>query len=393
MHESQKPHITVPCCLCSAHACHSSSLQRRFSGSLLTPYPAPPSTMTSVERKPSPERGGTHRSESMSSVVGSSSSNLGLLKSVSNNTLTATNPERRPSIVYEEDDPAAIAATARRGSVTIRITSEDEESENKKKRHGLRRQKSPPLIGTTSQEEQEVFNCGAKSAAGSSSPSRQNSAESCHSSNPGSRCPSPTPTVIISPSCAVANTLRVPGSGHSSSSSLDDQEDPKIILRRRSLPKARSTDFLETQMLLPSRVNLRRNTVVLNGENQAGSLKQPQAGHSLALDNFIKGRRSSAGVAMMTASLLHQHHDSVLSSRAWAKNAGRRRLSDQVSTANTKISTLLFKTKGFATIEDLSHCGRGIVIMKDVRSRFSLIDQQSNFNQFCLAWSLKTMRA
>ena len=120
--------------------------------------------------------------------------------------------------------------------------------------------------------------------------------------------------MIISPSVtsSVCRTLRVPsGSGHSSSSSLDDQEDPRIIIRRRSLPKARSTDFLESQVQLPPiRMSLRRNTVTFSAQgsgSSSGSSQQccqqsPVSSHSLALDNFIKGRRSSAGVAIMSCS-------------------------------------------------------------------------------------------
>ena len=270
--------------------------------------------MTYGERKNSPEKI-TLRSESLSGIS--------LLKSPSTSSsmlaTTTSGPERRPSIVYEEDIPI----TVRRGSVTIRITTDDCDS---KKRHGLRHQQSPPLITTPSDEFAdgdflETFH----SAETSLSPSRQSSVES----NPGSsRGPSPTtPTVIISPSCS-NNTLRVPGSGHSSSSSLDDQEDPRIILRRRSLPKARSTDFLENQMLLPMRMNFRRNTVThqASQHQQQASLGSPVTSHSLALDNFIKGRRSSAGVAIISSIQQKQQETSI---RGMACKM-RRRLSDQV---------------------------------------------------------------
>ena len=75
-------------------------------------------------------------------------------------------------------------------------------------------------------------------------------------------------------------------------------------------------------MLLPMRVTFRRNTVSSNADNQ-GSNQHEQS--CPALDNFIKGRRSSAGVAM-SSSLLHQE----MFSRSLARHAGRRRSIDQV---------------------------------------------------------------
>lgn len=190
--------------------------------------------------------------------------------------------ERRPSIVYEEDIPVNV----RRGSVTmtVRITSEEDASDQDSK---------DLLVKTPSgDEELSLLGCGNWEDG---SDTRRSSKESIESGRFESS-PSPTPTLIVSSSNnSSRNTLKVPGSLHSSSSSLED--DPKFLLRRRSLPKARSTDCVEPL---------------------GGCFLQPRrysaVSSSYFLENFIKGRRSSTGAFPSQSGVIHT----------------RRRLSDQV---------------------------------------------------------------
>lgn len=193
---------------------------------------------------------------------------------------TGPHPDRRPSIVYEEDIAVSMgfANKNRRGSMTmtVRITDEDDEG--------------------ALADPANIENRGCISSGNSFDDSPSNSEgdpESRRSSRGSSTSLTLTPTLT-------SQTLRVPRSLQSSSTSLED--DPREVIRRRSLPKARSSEHFDQQGLYTSNF-LHPRRLSMNS--------------SLFLENFIKGRRSSTGASSSGGA----------NSLAWS----RRRLSDQVS--------------------------------------------------------------
>jgi hypothetical protein len=207
---------------------------------------------------------------------------------------------RRPSVVYEED----IAVRMRRGSCTIGLrisdfaAADEADEEGDEGCGGSRGGEVGSDDGVKSSDEDEDESDDVVtleiSPITSSDISRRSSNESYICNDAWSYSPSALAavaaaaadsdtTLLSAPRSTSRNTLRVPSSLNSSSSSIE--EDPREIIRRRSLPKARSTECVDPLPLLKSR-RYSANVPVIHGV--AGGMTSGSY-----MDNFSRGRRAS----------------------------------------------------------------------------------------------------